>query len=469
MLFIYLALNHRVPNFFSSKVLHSTLPTQLSPSNFPQIIPVTTMASSIVLSFVGNQDPYSEKTNDQGSIATLIGHLLDQNYNLRRVILLHTQDMLEKANDTKHWLQDKPFNLPEDSIELVPVGAELSTDPVSLLLAVQEARKGLEKAIPYLSKQDRLEFNASSGTPVMKTSWSLLQAAGYAPHSSVWQVRNPKEMKEGQPRVFQTNVDTLKNEFDFKVVKRQIEDYNYSGALVTIKDSNLSLPLIIALLEYGQYRLAFDFNRAFNAIQPFANLVEPELKSEISILRGKNRIALFKEVYFKALIKLKNQEYADFLVDVSRFQEGFLRFLVENKLGFNLPEKFADTANFWNSVNQVDGGKINNFLKNYTLPDGRKLNNLEGFPSRLVLMVILECYQQEFANLLEALQKLNDYCEQRNHYVHSFEGVSELEEPEKIVKILRDILRQKTAVPENNPFNILNSKICSLLTECLHS
>jgi CRISPR-associated protein (Cas_Csm6) len=427
------------------------------------------MASSIVLSFVGSQDPYSEKNNEEGSIATLIGHLIDQNYNLRRVILLHTEDMLEKASDTKHWLQGKDFHIPEESIELVPVGAELSKDPVSLLLAVQEARKGLEKAIPFLSKQDRLEFNASSGTPVMKTSWSLLQAAGYAPHSSVWQVRNPREMKEGQHRVFQTNVDTLKNEFDFKVVKRQIEDYNYSGALVTLKDSNLSTNLIIALLEYGQYRLAFDFKRASEVIQPFANLVEPEFISEISRLREKDRISLFKEVYFKAITKLKNQQYADFLVDVFRFQEGFLRFLVETKLGFNLPENFAETQGFWHNLQQFESENIYHFLNQYRLNNGEKLKFLQGFPSRIVLMAILECYQQEFANLLEPLQKLNDYCEHRNRCVHSFEGVSELEDAGKILKILRDILRQKTAVPDNKPFNVLNSTICNLLTEVLQS
>jgi hypothetical protein len=427
------------------------------------------MASSIVLSFVGQQDPYSENTSQEGSIATLVRHLLDQNYSLRRVILLHTEDVAQKANDTKHWLQDKPFNLPEESIELVPVGAELSTDPVSLLLAVQEARKGLEKAVPFLSKQDRLEFNASSGTPVMKTSWSLLQAAGYAPHSSVWQVRNPREMKEGQPRVFQTNVDTLKNEFDFKVVKRQIEDYNYSGALVTIKDSNLSIPLIIALLEYGQYRLAFDFNRAFNAIQPFVNLVEPEFISEISSLRKKDQRALFKEAYFKALTKLENQQYAEFLVDLSRFQEGFLRFLVKTKLGVEWPETSPKTQDLWDNIKKVDSGKLYEHLQTYSLPKGGKLKNLEGFPTRPVLMAILEYYQQEFANLLEPLRQLNDYCDQRNRCVHSFEGVSELEDAGKIVKILREILRQQIAVPNNNPFDVLNSKICSLLTQCLHS
>ncbi|MEG4518918.1 hypothetical protein QUB11_18850 [Microcoleus sp. B6-A1] len=427
------------------------------------------MASSIVLSFVGQQDPYSEKTNEEGSIATLISHLLHQNYNLRRVILLHTEDMLEKASDTKHWLQDKPFNLPEDSIELVPVGAELSKDPVSLLLAVQEARKGLEKASPYLSEQDRLEFNASSGTPVMKTSWSLLQAAGYVRHSSVWQVRNPREMKEGQPRVFQTNVDTLKNEFDFKVVKRQIEDYNYSGALVTLKGSNLSTNLIIALLEYGQYRLAFDFDRAFNAIQPFGSFVEPEFISEISSLRQKNRISLFKEVYFKAITELKNQQYADFLVDVFRFQEGFLRFLVETKLGLQWPESYTQTQGFWNKIQQVDAGRLYKFLKKYTLPNGSNFNDLEGFPNRPVRIAILEYYQPEFDNLLKPLEELNKYCEQRNRNIHSFEGVSELEDAGKILKILRDILRQKTAVSENNSFNVLNSKLISLLTVFLHS
>jgi len=427
------------------------------------------MASSIVLSFVGQQDPYSENTNQEGSIATLIRHLLDQKYNIRRVILLHTQDVAQKASDTKHWLQDKPFNLSEESIELVPVGEELSTDPVSLLLAVQEARKGLDKAIPYLSKQDRLEFNASSGTPVMKTSWSLLQAAGYASHSSVWQVRNPKQIQEGQSHVFQTNVDTLKNEFDFKVVKRQIEDYNYSGALVSLENSNFSTNLIIALLQYGQYRLAFDFDRAFKAIQPFATYIEPEFISEINMLRQKNKISLFKEVYFKAITKLRNQQYADFLVDVFRFQEGFLRFLVTTKLGLYWPENFRETEDFWNKLEQVDAGKLYKFMKNYTRFNRRMFKHLEGFPNRPMQIAILEYYQPEFDGLLQHLRQLNDCCEQRNRCVHSFEGVSELEDESKIVKILQEILLQKTALPDNNSFNVLNKKICTLLTEYLHS
>ena len=157
------------------------------------------------------------------------------------------------------------------------------------------------------------------------------------------------------------------------------------------------------------------------------------------------------------------------MVDLSRFQEGFLRFLVKTKLGVEWPETSPKTQDLWDNIKKVDLGKLYEHLQTYSLPKGGKLKNLEGFPTRPVLMAILEYYQQEFANLLEPLRQLNDYCEQRNRCVHSFEGVSELENAGKIVKILREILRQQIAVPNKNPFNVLNSKICSLLTQCLHS
>jgi hypothetical protein len=83
-----------------------------------------------------------------------------------------------------------------DHGDLLPGDDRLSNDPVNCLLAVEAARSGLEKGVLLIQKMF-LEFNASSGTPVMKSSWSILQAAGYVPHSNVWQIRNPKEMGSG--------------------------------------------------------------------------------------------------------------------------------------------------------------------------------------------------------------------------------------------------------------------------------
>ena len=421
--------------------------------------------ASIILSFVGQQDPYSETTNEEGSILTLIKHLLSQNSQIRQTILLHSQTLTQNAIDTKELLHDE-LGLDLGAIETIVVSDELSKDPVNLYLAVQEARKGLEYAKPFLSKQDRLEFNASSGTPVMKNAWSILQAAGYASHSYVWQVRNPKTMKAGQLRVFQTNVNALKNEFDFQVLERQIKNYNYSGALVTLESSNLFTPLIKALLEYGNSRLAFDFNRAFKAIQPVANDVDRQLITQISQLRQKNQLALFKEVYFKAETKLKNQQYADFLIDVFRFQEGFLKYLVETKLGsqgVRLPKKSNQTKNFWEQVEKLEDGKLYEYIKRMN-SDGA---HPKGFPNRYNMAGILK-YYQESPELLRDLEELNDYCDARNRIVHNFEGISELEDAAKILKTMRQILQQQVQVPKENPFNVLNQTISDLLRQSLH-
>ncbi|MBD2482822.1 hypothetical protein [Planktothrix sp. FACHB-1365] len=417
--------------------------------------------TSIVLSFVGNQDPFSDQTTEEGSIVTLIRYLMAEKNTINRVILLHTAETQERAEATKDWLKDEPLNLSLDQIDIIPVEDILSQDPVNLLAAVQEARKGLDLAKQYLQKGDHLEFNASSGTPVMKSAWSILQAAGYAPHSSVWQVRNPKQMQSGQPRVFSTNVEVLKNEFDLKVIQQQILDYNYSGALATVKVSNLSTELIEALLKYADYRMAFDFDLAFTAIQPWKSDLESQWISEISSLRQKNKPALLKEVYFKAFMKLKNQQYADFLVDVFRFQEGFLRFVVEETLKVKLPKKRSEIDQFWATLKRIEGGRFYKSLENYRLPNGKSLD-LNGFMSRLIMMIILEISPQ-FCPLYSQIETLNEYCEQRNQFIHDFEGISEIDEPEKVKKNMRELLQVITHVPKINPYDILNQKIFNLL------
>lgn len=416
--------------------------------------------ASIVISFVGNQDPISDDTSEEGSIVTLVRHLLAENCCINRVILLHTKTTKERAELTKGWLEDSPICLSSESIEIVPVDDALSQDPINLLLAAQSARKVIEQVIPHLTQQDKLEFNASSGTPVMKSSWSILQAAGYAPRSRIWQVRNPKEMQYGQPRVFLTNIDVLRNEFDIKVLKRQISDYNYSGALVTISETNFSDDTIKALLQYGHCRSNFDFSRAFSCIQPFQTSVNNQLIREISDLRQRQPAALLKELYFQALNKLSNRAYSDFLVLLFQFHECSLRFLVERELSFLLPTKMPETSNFWGKIKQFESGDLYKYLQSYRLKNGNSLS-LKGFPNRLVTIAIVEKYP-ELEKLVIPLKEIEYYCEQRNQFVHRFEGVSAIEDEKLVLANLQKILRQITSIP-NNPFDTLNQQISYLL------
>lgn len=230
---------------------------------------------SIVLSFVGSQDPVSKNTEEEGSIVSLLRELKKQSILVKKAILLFTEGTKQNAIDTQEWLASES-ELQNIEIELVAVSAELSYDPTDLLKAAQEAKQGLELVKQQLQKGDRIEFNASSGTPAMKSAFSMLQAAGYATNGTVWQVRNPKEMKEDQSRVFQTDVSSLRKEFDLKVLRQFIAEYNYSAALDLLENSELDVEpkikiWIQACCDWNQGKFTTFFKKMKSSLTPEQN------------------------------------------------------------------------------------------------------------------------------------------------------------------------------------------------------
>ncbi|MBD2576994.1 hypothetical protein [Oscillatoria sp. FACHB-1406] len=425
--------------------------------------------ASILITFVGKQDPYSDNSEKEGSIVTLVRYLMGQGISFKKVILLCTQGTQERAEATEDWLETD-VKIARSQIEIIPVCSELSDDPVNLLLASREAYRAIETVQQDWVEGDCLEFNASSGTPVMKSSWSILEAAGKTPpNSKVWQVRDPREIKPGQEAVFLNDVSVLKDEFDIQVIKRQIANYNYSGAFVDLKLSNLHSSEIEALLNYGQYRLAFDFDRAFNSIQnlplPFTETVLPQLAA----LRRKDKRALLEEIYSKIQIKDKKEEYSDLLVLLFSFQETLLRLLVVQK---TLPNEVQaswerNEEKVKNQISTFDGGKLNLFLENYILKNGKKLQTLDDRGqhfSRISLKAILD-YQPDSrdSELLPLIESLENYCGQRNDYIHDLKGISKIEKKGEILNALKKILQKIGSSTSDNPFDRLNKELSSLL------
>ncbi|MFM7449133.1 MAG: hypothetical protein ACKO24_11105 [Leptolyngbyaceae cyanobacterium] len=418
---------------------------------------------SILLSFVGNQDPFS-KNHTEGSIVSLVRHLNAQNHTIIRAILLHTSDTASNAQETQDWLESD-LKLAPAAIALLPVAPEFSADPIDLLLASQAARRAIQTALPCLDASTTLELNASSGTPAMKAAWSIMQAAGYAPHSRIWQVRNPKEARPGQDRVFANSVNILKQEFDLKVIQQQVQDYNYRGALINLNQSGLLTPTLAALLNYGFYRLAFDFDRAFSSLNGCRDAIEPEWMQQIAPLRQGDHRALLKEAYFKALIQLNHHQYEDFLVSLFRLHENILRFLVVEKIGLSISGKRSEQEQSWQVIRLVEQGQLYRHLQDYTLPKGGTLRLGEAI-SRYVNLAIVEYYPQ-FAPVVQSLKALNDYCDQRNQSVHELVGVSAIEDEETMLAHLSKVMRQVVGGPVENPFDRLNQQICDRLGSAL--
>jgi hypothetical protein len=408
--------------------------------------------ASIILSFVGSQDPYSDRTKEEGSIVTLVKHLLTEQKQITYLYLLFTDDLRDRAELTEQWLKEE-IDIPS-SIELIPLNPALSADPIDIALATTAAKKALGLARECAAVGDIFEFNSSSGTPTMKSTWSILQAAGYAAHSHVWQVRDPGRMQPGQARVFATDLSTLKAEFDRNIIQQQLADYNYSGALVTIEDSGLNQPEVTALLNYGHRRLCFDFDRAQNAIAKYKQTLPAYLFTEIAELRQKNLAALLKELYFGADLKIKNQNYSDFLTIVSQFQENFLRVLMEN-IGLKPPVEHRDISAFWSKVRNFDNGNLYRQLTKDNI-------NTDKWVYVQTMSKIVE-YTNQYSSLLQTSARLQQYCQDRNNYIHKLEGISQLDKSDVILTDLKIILKQLTPVPDTNTFDRLNQDILNIL------
>ncbi|MFN5924141.1 MAG: hypothetical protein ACK466_10160, partial [Pseudanabaena sp.] len=272
--------------------------------------------ASIVLSFVGQQDPFGSKTGE-GSIVTLIRALASQGTVIKRAILIYTEGTATGARETKEWLMSE-LGIDGGDVELVPASWELSNDPTDLLKAAQEARRGLDLASVNMEKGDRIEFNASSGTPAMKSAFSLLQAAGYVTNGQVWQVRNPNEMREGQMRVFETDVSVLRQEFDLKLVKGQIEGFNYGSALANLEGSGLAerSPVLVNLLKAGIAWHQGQFDQFYRLAKSYLSDAEKR--------QGETWWWMAYEQAYTALVRLEQENTSEAMQHSFRAVEGAL-------------------------------------------------------------------------------------------------------------------------------------------------
>ncbi len=421
---------------------------------------------SIIISFVGNQDPYSGTTDRLGSIVSLTKHLLTEKQSIKHIHLLYTSGTKQGAKDTKEWLNSE-LHIPLAAIETYPVDEALSDDPIDVALTTRTAKQALEKVNAIKDPNDIIEFNASSGTPAMKSTWSILQAAGYAPNCHVWQVRNPKELKDGQQHVFTSDVSSLKQEFDLNIIKQQLAEYNYSGALAMARSANLANSEIDALLKYGHSRRSFDFDRAHDAINNCQHILPTERSIEIAQLRQKDKLALLKEVYFIAEISCKNQDYCNFLIAVAQFQENFLKFCLEN-FGLPISDRADRMYEFWEALKKVKEGAVYRELEIAKSSDRRKVHlALSGNLNIPTQIEILELLGLD-VKLLDKIRELKDYCTDRNAYIHRLEGISQIDDAESVLRNVRSILKKYTKMPDLLPFDLLNNTILDLLLTKYH-
>lgn len=423
------------------------------------------MACRILLSFVGHQDPYSEKTNQEGSIVSLAKFLAQQQH-IKRVILLYTEDFQQRAIDTKDWLHSE-LQIPDETIRLEAVSPDLSADPINPVLAVQEAKRALNLAKYYQDSTDWLDLNGSSGTPVMKAAWGILQAIETRPRLRLWQVRNPQEIRPGQERVFAVNLNVFRQELDRQGIQQQLDSYNYQGAEISLCNSSIEAPLALALIRYGKYRLARNYDQAFNAINPYKTQIEKLWFQEIAQLRQNDRSALFRDIYFQVVGLFRVGRYAEALILAMSLYENLLQYFVQEKVGLDITTDEGGRERSLNLLKNHDQGRLWQYLRNYQRKNGDCL--FLDTITRDLLLAVLQYYPQTL-NLALYFERIQAYYQQRNDVLHQLAGLTNIENLQEQVlnaleKILSQVLPQKKR--QCNPFKHLNHSIDRELEKAL--
>jgi hypothetical protein len=279
-------------------------------------------------------------------------------------------------------------------------------------------------------------------------------------------------MKPGQDHVFATDMGILRQQFDRPIIQKQLDDYNYSGALITLESSSFKTDLLIAMIKYGHSRSAFDFDQAGEYIESYHNQVSTDLLKDIDELRKpddkprkpKDKLpkpeALLKEIYYGAEIYEKTKNYCNFLIAVGQFQENSLRLLLSNA-GLPVPED-RKWKSFWLKVKQVNTGELLKHLSNEQTHHEYKYIRTQGELNIPTMLEILRYFKDP--NMpINTLEKLRATCEQRNDYMHQLKGVSKVPEAQTVLNDMRTILCTLTTVPPQNPFDRLNTEISDRL------
>ena len=177
----------------------------------------------VLLSYVGVQDPFSEQTNEEGSILALCRFLKpDVVYLIPTASGLNINSSTEEnAELTRDWIIDFKKDINTD-VQIFINSIKLE-DPTDYSAILPKARSLVGEILQELSEFEyELHINCSSGTPQLKNSWMIMANGGVFDNPQLYQVGNPKYCTE---RIKKLELTFLEEENTLHRIRRNIDEF----------------------------------------------------------------------------------------------------------------------------------------------------------------------------------------------------------------------------------------------------
>ncbi|CCO07709.1 hypothetical protein [Desulforamulus hydrothermalis] len=298
----------------------------------------------VLLSFVGEQDPYSDKTSEEGSIVTLCRHLKPETvylfptaagFNVR-------SETQSRAVDTENWIKSEVSNQINVFIRPLPF-----SDPTDYAVILPLTRRTIE-GILQETKQVECEFhiNCSSGTPQLKSTWLILANAGMLTNCHLWQVANP--LYNQDKRINRLEVTFLEEENLLARIKQYAREFLFQGIAQEcerLKDITLysyrkeKAQLLAKIFKAYQSWDLIRYNDAYQRLNSvyvesckardlseLVNVLEPQVKVLAELKQNHERENQYNlvDLYMNARRRLVRSDYTDALSRFWRIYEGVL-------------------------------------------------------------------------------------------------------------------------------------------------
>jgi hypothetical protein len=292
----------------------------------------------------------------------------------------------------------------------------------------------------WIDEEDAVYLEVTGGTPAMTSMLivSGVEVFGERAHTLYVErgADRPYQIGIGRRFFARRARNTLRTQLALHGYKSARETLNRHGAVI-VPDAERR-QLVDRLLHYADRRLAFDFDRAREALQRAQRYATGDVQAQIQYRlrelrpeeeQDRSPADLLAELIHSTRIKYHWGDYADFTQRLFRFQEAILRHLVE-QMGLEYSDNDGKHASgSW--VKSVPG--LTEFLEDYTFGSGQKGIDLDRYLNRISLMAIGEFFAEhdpewaDVRSLLKRIDRISDVARLRNKGLagHGFEGVGQ--------------------------------------------
>lgn len=319
----------------------------------------------VLLSFVGDQDPCSQKTQEEGSVVTLCRHLhVDEVHLMPSAKLPDVYSSTEKgAYETKEWLQE--CVRPDLIVNIHPLELYHPDEPDEVL---PNAKQAID-AILALQKGEAVSYhlNVSSGTPAMKTAMFLFAASGLLSEAHVWKVANPRFVKEGEERVVELRPDFLEEASIVQRLKENAKQFLFQSmsqdcdrlSRISVHPERRDISKVLArlfdayhhwdLIQYDQARQklseAYRLLGTIAAAKPLRSALQKQvdLLAALNEAGEKESVAGLQDLQMNARRCFLRGNYTDAVARFWRVYEGTLAVRLRTEHGIE-PQRWQETA-----------------------------------------------------------------------------------------------------------------------------